>query len=139
MRVGKIVQLILDVWVLLQFLQSFFLLPSLLQASSESYSVEKHIWSKYVKINISMSLPKKLQFFSPLKLATVALSGGENNRKMPEKCIFPSNFAATITTWYKHKKILFLLKTMRLHGGIASGLGTSIKYITTIIPPCFWQ
>lgn len=51
-----------------------------------------------------MSLPKKLQFFPLLKLATVALSGGENNRKMPEKCIFPSNFAATITTWYKHKK-----------------------------------
>ena len=86
-----------------------------------------------------MSLPKNCNFFPSRKLATVALSGGENNRKMPEKCIFPSNFAATITRWYKHKKILFLLKTMRLHGGIASGLGTSIKYITTIIPPCFWQ
>ena len=70
-----------------------------------------------------MSLPKNCNFFPSRKLATVALSGGENNRKMPEKCIFPSNFAVTTYT----QKIL-LIKTMCLHGGIASGLGMSIKY-----------
>ena len=77
-----------------------------------------------------MSLPKKLQFSSPLKLATVALSGGENNRKMPEKCIFPSNFAATTYT-QKNPSTKNYSFVWVLHPDWVCQ-----SSITTIIPPC---